>query len=180
MVEFSPRRSRRWRRLFICDGAVSSAHPSQSKVESQIPDLVSFPEAVALCTPPFRGADEDVSFHCREGVQGSDRRHVSFKKTPSVTSTRRRRSVNIVGRRRQKVWICSGCKKVKCVPMDFSEWLRNRKNMKRRACARCNDCKARAKKEEEVQRMKSLALVVMTSDNYGFLTESQVLQNDML
>ena len=65
---------------------------------------------------------------------------------------------------RKIMWPCSGCGKVKCVPDDFSEWLKNRRTIKYTASARCNDCRSRLDEEEKAQQRKSVGLVVKSSD----------------
>ena len=69
-----------------------------------------------------------------------------------------------MGEKPLNMWTCFGFGKVKCVPDDFSEWLKRRGTIKYIASARCNDCKSRLDEEEKAQRRKSVGLVVKSSD----------------
>ena len=63
----------------------------------------------------------------------------------------------------KNMWPCSGCSKVKDVPDDFSEWLKNRKSTQYAAGARCNDCKSRLDEDKEAQWRKAGVSVTKVS-----------------
>ena len=156
MLEIAPRRSKRWRPLCARDAPVSEALSPQPLLPTSSYNATPCPTEVVLSTSECHGADEDVTLKFRTGTREMDRKHFSCEVQGAFSTTRRRNSQHRVGRKRRRAWTCSGCNKAKRVPVEFSEWLKNRAIVKRCASARCNDVELERSEKRKRSRRNPL------------------------
>ena len=175
MLEIAPRRSKRWRRLCARNAPVSEALSPQPLLPTSSYNATPCPKEVVLSASEFHGADEDDTLKFRTGTREMDRKHFGCEVQRAFSTTRRR---DTRGRKREQAWTCSGCNKAKRVPVEFSEWLKDRAIVKRWASARCNDCRAGTIREEKAQWRKSVASVVKYSESCESIVSTRVLEND--